>query len=68
MTTELTILLSVMWVSTLGFAAYMVYLFKVQKNPYKEVEQLRSEMNALAMSVGLRKAQGPQGPPTMGIR
>jgi len=68
MTIELVVLLSVLWVSGLCFAAYMVYLLKVQKNPYKEVEQLRTEMNALAMSIGLRKSQGPQMPPTMGVR
>lgn len=67
---ELVVLLSVVWVSSLAFAAYMFWLLRYSKSPTKEVEALRTEMNALAMAVGLRQRQMPQGPipPTMGIR
>lgn len=67
--TGMWIFLAVVWVSGLGFAAYIVWLrHTAPQGDYKaEFQKLRDEMSTLAMAVGLRRReqqqhQGPSGP------
>lgn len=47
---------AIMYVATLAFVAYLLWLFRYTKTAHDEVEELRKEVNALALSIGLRKA------------
>ncbi len=63
--------IAIMYVATLGFAGYLVWLFRFTKSPKEEIEQVKKDMASLALTVGLRKSAQPGhgfpfGPPNVG--
>jgi len=59
---------SIMYVASLVFIAYLIWLWRFTKSPKQEIAILRQEVNGLAMSMGLKRASigpgpMPSGPP-----
>lgn len=62
---------SIAYVATLVFIAYLIWLWRFTTGSAGQIEELRKEVNALAMSIGLKRANmgGPgmlPRPPTIG--
>jgi hypothetical protein len=60
-----------MYVATLAFVAYLIWLWRFTTGSKKQIELLRQELNGLAMSIGLKRASigpgpMPSGPPRIG--
>ncbi len=55
------------YLGTLAFAGWVLWLTRQDRKTHEEIEKLRSEMNALALTVGLKRNMGPPGPGVMGV-
>jgi hypothetical protein len=53
---------ALMYIATLVFVAYLIWLWRFTKSPKQEIAILRQEVNGLAMSMGLKRASMGPGP------